>query len=211
MKRAINILTLLLLTATGCGSPNTASIVVRKQNQDLQDQIATLTRARQADAATISGLQQRIGTVPTLSQERLDKLFTTHGIKLGRLTGGADLDRNKPGDEGIKVYVTPFDDDGEPLKAAGSFVIEAFDLAAKTPEIGRWTFDVSAARKAWNGAFLSHQYVMPCPWQKPPQHEELTIKVTFRDELTEREFHEQTVVKVHLPPSPATGVTAASR
>jgi hypothetical protein len=211
MKRAINILTLLLLAATGCGSPNTASIVVRKQNQDLQDQIATLTRAREADAATIRGLQERIGTVPTLSQERLEKLFTTHGIKLGKLTGGADLDRNKPGDEGIKVYITPFDDDGEPLKAAGSFVIEAFDLAAKTPELGKWTFDASAARKAWNGAVLSHQYVLTCPWQKPPQHDELTIKVTFHDELTGREFHEQTVGKVHLPPTPATPVTAASR
>jgi hypothetical protein len=211
MKRTINILTLLLLTATGCGGPNTASIVVRKQNQDLQDQIATLTRAREADAATIRGLQERIGTVPTLSQERLEKLFTTHSIKLGRLTGGADLDGSKPGDEGIKVYVTPFDDDGEPLKAAGSFVIEAFDLAAKTPELGKWTFDVNAARKAWNGAFLSHQYVLTCPWQKPPQHEELTIKVTFRDELTEREFHVQMVAKVHLPPSSATPTTAASR
>src|SRR5258706_691865 len=157
---------LIVCPSISCGSPNTASIVVRKQNQELQDQIASLTRAREADAATIRGLQERIGTVPTLSQERLEKLFTTHGIKLGRLTGGADLDLNKPGDEGIKVYVTPFDDDGEPLKAAGSFVIEAFDLAAKTPEIGKWTFDLDAARKAWNGAVLSHQYVLTCPWHK---------------------------------------------
>src|SRR5438874_402601 len=115
-------MTSLLLAAAGmvflvsCGSPNTASIVVRKQNQDLQVQIATLTRAREADAATIRNLQARVGTIPTLSQERLEKLFTVHGIQLGRLTGGADLDRSKPGDEGIKVYITPTDDDGEPLK-----------------------------------------------------------------------------------------------
>ena len=68
-----------------------------------------------ADAATIRNLQARVGTIPTLSQERLEKLFTVHGIQLGRLTGGADLDRSKPGDEGIKVYITPTDDDGEPL------------------------------------------------------------------------------------------------
>src|SRR5258706_13668578 len=94
---------LLIFLSISCGSPNSANIILRKQNQDLQEQIATLTRAREADAATIRGLQERIGTVPTLSQERLEKLFTTHGIKLGRLTGGADLDLNKPGDEGIKV------------------------------------------------------------------------------------------------------------
>src|SRR5712671_1947141 len=97
---------LLVFLSISCGSPNSANIALRKQNQDLQEQIATLTRAREADAATIQSLQARVGTVPTLPQERLEKLFTTHGIKLGRLTGGADLDRNKPGDEGIKVYVT---------------------------------------------------------------------------------------------------------
>src|SRR5260221_11218372 len=152
---------LLLLTSAGCGSPSAANITLRKQNQELQEQITTLTRAREADAATIAALQQRVGAVATLPQQRLEKLFTVHGIKLGRLTGGADLDRNKPGDEGIKVYVTPTDDDGEPLKAAGSFVVEAFDLPAKTPEIGKWTFDVNAPRKAWNGAVLAHQSSRP--------------------------------------------------
>jgi hypothetical protein len=184
---------------TGCGGPNTASIEVRKQNQSLLDEIASLKRAREADAATIRGLQQRIGTLPTLPQERLEKLFTVHSLQLGRLTGGADLDRSKAGDEGIKVYATPTDDDGEPLKAAGTFVVEAFDLAAKTAELGKWTFDLDATRKSWNGAVLSHQYVLSCPWQKPPRHDEVTIKVTFRDELTGREFHQQKVVKVRLP------------
>jgi hypothetical protein len=37
-------------------------------------------------------------------------------------------------------------------------------------------------------------------------HEELTIKVTFRDELTQREFHAQKVVKVKLPGSGAGAV-----
>jgi len=190
-----------LLFVAGCGSPSAANIELRKQNQDLQDKITTLTRAREADAATISALQQKVGTLPTLPQDRLEKLFTTHGLKLGRLTGGADLDRSKPGDEGVKVYADPTDDDGDPIKAAGSFVIEAFDLASKLPERGKWTFDTDQTRKCWNGSFLSHQYVLTCPWQSPVQHEELTVKVTFRDELTGREFHTQKVIKIKLPPS----------
>jgi hypothetical protein len=200
---------LLAVVAAGCGSPSSANIELRKQNQDLQDKVTTLTRAREADAATISALQQKNGTLPTLPQDRLEKLFTTHGLKFGRLTGGADLNRSKPGDEGIKVYADPTDDDGDSIKAAGSFVVEAFDLAAKPPELGKWTFDTAASRKLWNGSALSHQYVLTCPWQKPPQHEELTIKVTFKDELTGREFHEQTVVKIHPPPP--TPSTAAAR
>jgi hypothetical protein len=145
-----------------------------------------------------------------LPQERLEKLFTTHGLKLGRLTGGADLDPAKPGDEGIKVYVTPTDETGEPIKAAGSFVVEAFDLAAKPPEIGKWTFDLDATRKSWNGALMSHHYVLICPWQTPPGHEEITIKVTFHDELTGREFHAQQVVKIH-PPRPASSASTQAR
>jgi hypothetical protein len=192
------------LVAPGCGSPNVASIAVRKQNQDLQDQVASLTRAREADAATIRALQEKQGGgLPTLPPDRLDKLFTVHGIKLGRLTGGADLDSKTPGDEGLKVYVTPTDDDGEPLKAAGTFVVEAFDLAAKTPELGKWEFDLAATRKAWIGAALVHQFVLTCPWQQRPRHEEVTVKVTFRDELTGREFHEQRVVKIQPPPASA--------
>ena len=200
VKLAI-LLTSAAMLATGCGSPNSANIVVRKQNQDLQDKIDSLTRTHEADQAELKGLKDRIGTLPTLPDDRLARLFTTHGLSLGKLTGGADLDRDKPGDEGFKVYVTPTDDDGDTLKAAGSFVIEAFDLASKLPERGKWTFDTEQARKCWNGSFLSHQYVLTCPWQSPIQHEELTVKVTFRDELTGREFHTQKVIKIKLPPS----------
>jgi hypothetical protein len=200
VKLAI-LLTSAAMLAAGCGSPNSANIVVRKQNQDLQDKIDSLTRSHEADQAELKGLKDRIGTLPTLPEDRIAKLFTTHGLSLGKLTGGADLDRDKPGDEGFKVYVTPTDAEGDTLKAAGSFVIEAFDLASKLPERGKWTFDTDQTRKCWNGSFLSHQYVLTCPWQSPIQHEELTVKVTFRDELTGREFHTQKVIKIKLPPS----------
>jgi hypothetical protein len=196
---------------SGCGSPNVASVEVRKQNQAIRDEVETLKRAREADAATIRSLQSQIGSVPTLSHERLAKLFTTHGLTLGRLTGGADLDRNKPGDEGIKVYAQPTDDAGEAIKAAGSFTVEAFDLAADPPTVGKWQFDLDAARKAWNGVALSRQYVLTCPWQQqgPPKHPDVTVKVTFRDELTGREYSEQRVVKVRLPEPASTAPTAA--
>jgi hypothetical protein len=192
---------------TGCGSPNVASIEVRKQNQSLREELETLKRAREADAATIQSLQQQVGTLPTLPQDRLEKLFTTHGLTLGRLTGGADLDREKPGDEGLKIYATPTDDQGESLKAAGSFTVEAYDLTTNPPAtVGKWTFDTKAARQQWLGSVLARAFVLTCPWQTPPQHAELTVKVTFRDELTGRDFHQQKVVKVHLPPVSAKSV-----
>ncbi len=196
---------------TGCGAPSSANIELRKENQNLHEQIDSLTKSREGDRATIESLQNKVGTVPTLPQERLEKLFTTHGLKLGRLTGGADLDPSKPGDEGIKVYATPVDESGEPIKAAGSFLVEAFDLAAKPPEVAKCTYDLNAARQSWNGALMSHHYVLTCAWSTPPRHDEITIKVTFHDELTGREFHAQQVVKVHPPPTPPASSTSQAR
>jgi hypothetical protein len=195
---------LLLASVTGCGSPNTASIAVRKDNQSLRDQVATLQRAREADAATIKSLESRgSSTVPSLPSAQLENLFTTHGLALGRLTGGADLDRDKPGDEGLKIQATPTDDNGEAFKAAGSFIVEAFDLATpNAPLVGKWTFDTKAARDAWVGSVLIHAYMLICPWQQqqgPPKHPDITLKVTFHDELTGREFTQQKLIKVHLP------------
>jgi hypothetical protein len=95
----------LLCAGVGCGKPNAASIVVRKENQDLRDRVASLEKARAGDAATIKSLEERAGTIPTLPKERLDRLFTAHGLNLGRLTGGLDSDSSKPGDEGRQVDV----------------------------------------------------------------------------------------------------------
>ena len=46
---------------------------------------------------------------------------------------------------------------------------------------------------------MLYGYIMKCPWQKVPTHPELTLKVTFHDELTGREIAQQKVVKVALP------------
>src|SRR5258705_3654148 len=107
--------------AAGCGNPNPANIILRKQSQGLESQLVQLKRQHDADQATIAGLTNRSGgTVPMLPPDRLDRLFTVHGIKLTRLTGGADLDPAKPGDEGLKLYVDPYDQHGDAVQYARS-------------------------------------------------------------------------------------------
>src|SRR5688500_3129955 len=99
------------MASGGCGlvggPRNTANIELRKENQALRDKVAALERQAEADAAAIRSHEKQVGALPTLARDRLDRLFTTHGIQLGRLTGGADLDPAQPGHEGLKVYVTP--------------------------------------------------------------------------------------------------------
>ena len=199
------ILILLVAVLAGCARPNQANIELRKQIQSLQHELDSCRAARASDAQVMRGLQARSPTEPTLPSEQLAKLFTTHGISFGRLTGGADLDPNKPGDEGVTVYVSPIDEDGQPIKAAGSFVVEVFDLAAEgDARIGRWAFPEEEARKRWAGYFiLQYNYVLTCPWQKEPQHADLTLRVSFVDELTKIPFWAERQIHVKLPPPPS--------
>ena len=188
--------------ACGCGNPSRANIELRKQVQQLQGQVSSLQRQHDADQRLIQGLRDRQGTIPTLPTTRLSRLFTTHGLEFGRLTGGADLDSNKPGDEGLLLYMTPVDETGQPIKAAGSFDVEAFDLAEPAdPRIGHWHFDLQQSRASWNGFLLDYGYILTCPWQKKvPRHRDITVRVTFSDELTQIPFTAQRVVRINPPP-----------
>src|SRR5947207_5440695 len=157
------------LSLFGCGRPSKANVELRKQNQALQNQIADLKRQHEADLASIRNLQSSAPTVPTLPPERLEKVVTTYGLKIGRLTGGADLDPNQPGDDGLKIYVAPVDRTGEAIKAAGSFVVEAFDLAKPgDTRIGRWEFPTDQVQKYWVNFLTQTNYVLPAPWQNGP-------------------------------------------
>jgi hypothetical protein len=209
-------LLLLLPALGGCNllfkSPSKANIELRKQNQQLEGQIAQLKLQHDADAATITGLTQRTGTVPALDPARLEKLFTVHAIRLERLSGGADLDPGKPGHEGLKVYVGLLDQYGDEIKSAGSFVVEAFDLGApQATRVAHCEFPVEQAQQNWHSFLTRYEYVLTCPWETPPRHPDVTVRVQFTDELTGRQFTAQSVVKVEVPPTqPATRPAQAS-
>jgi len=190
----------LLFVLPGCKAPSKANIELRKQNQELRAKLGDLDRRHAADVAQIRAMETKTGTSPTLSQDRLARLFTVHGLEFGKLTG--------VNDEGVlKVYVVPTDDSGQKIKAAGSFVVEAFDLESKVELIVRREFSVDEARKCWFGQALLYEYVLPCPWNSPPQHPDVTLKVSFTDALTGRTFTAQKIVSA----SPASATKSASR
>src|SRR5687768_18101498 len=128
VHRCSSVAILFVLAVAGCSKPDKANIALRKQVQDLESEISNLKRTRDADLAAIRALESRATTIPTLPHDRLEQVFTTHGLKIGRLTGGADADPSKQGDEVLKVYAVPTDQRGDLLKAAGSFAVDAYDL-----------------------------------------------------------------------------------
>lgn len=197
-----------LLLSGGCGliggPRNTANIELRKENAALREQVQKLELQAQADAAAIQSHEEKVGTLQTLPRERLATLFTTHDLKLGRLTGGADLDPKQPGHEGLKIYATPTDGSGDPLKAAGAFTVEAFDLSRDGgAKVGTWTFDVEAAARQWTSVLNRYNYVLRCRWQAPPTTGSVHVVVTFVDELTQGTFKKSVDVTLELPPPPA--------
>jgi outer membrane murein-binding lipoprotein Lpp len=189
------------LALTGCSNtPNQANIELRKQNQQLRGQIEELNRRHDADRATIRGLQARATTMPLLPQSQLDELFTAAGLKFGMLTGGYHPNPDQPGDTMLKIYLYPIDQQGDRLKAAGSFHVELFDLALKSGNrIGTWDFDLPAAKSDWYGGGLLEEYVLDCPWQTVPVHAKLLARVTFTDVLTQRVFTVDKEVTVEPP------------
>jgi hypothetical protein len=194
-----------VLLFSGCGAaPSQVNIELRKELQDLRAQNSQLERQHAADAATIAALQHQStigGPVAQLDPAKLDKLFTTAEISLGKLAGGYDADPNTPGDEAIRVQATPKDASGQQLKAAGSFVIEAFDLTGDGRLLGRWNYDVDQSKAAWRGDALLYAYVFTIPLEQRPSTPQITLKVTFTDELTGRQFTAQRSIGLRLPGS----------
>jgi hypothetical protein len=178
----------LLLLMIGCSHPNAANITLRKENQDLRNRITELERQNAGLTAPTTQLAQPI--IINLSEHHFGSLFVTSNLKLGKLTGQ---------DEGVlKIYAVPLDQYGDEIKAAGSFTVDAFDLSDSGKHIGHWTFPASDSEKNWYGSAFLHTYVLKCPWQTPPQHNQITVKITFTDELTGRIFTQQKLVT--LPP-----------
>src|SRR5689334_21710949 len=101
---------------SACAKPNAANIQLRKENQTLRDKVDQLKRDLTGAKATIASLESHATTVPVLPSDRLDQLFTVHGLEFGRLTGEGDIDYNTPGNEGLKIYIVPTDDQRQPLK-----------------------------------------------------------------------------------------------
>jgi hypothetical protein len=197
---SVVILAAVLAAVCGCSHPSEANIQLRKDKQQLQAQVAELQEQLNAANARVVGFEAERGSLPTLPQERLDKLVTVHGIKLGRLTGGDPANTANAPDEGLKIYLGPVDETGEAIKATGTVEVEAFDLnLAGENRIGHWSFDSKTLKERWRSLGMLRAFVLECPWQKPPPHSKLTIKVTFRDDLTGRVYDQSQEVSVKIP------------
>ena len=199
-RRPVRWLLLLAAAAIGCNGAAPDGDVGRLQKLEQENVKLRAEAGKLRETITAQGTQ--IETLQALGPKRLDKLFYVTSIKLGRYTGGVDLD-GKEGDDGIRVYLIPQDADGHTLKAAGNVRVQLFDLAAEEKDrmIATYTFTVETIGKNWAGGFLTKHYKFDCPWKTPPARAEITVRASFTDYLTGKDFTAQKLCKVDLPPA----------
>ncbi len=150
---------------------------------------------------TIERLRLSLAEALDLPTDLLSRLFTVKRLKLGKLTGGADYD-GEPGDDGITVYLTPLDRDGDPVKAAGEIEVFLYDLTVpgQPRELGHYVVnEPPRLSKAWYAKWWTNHYTIKCEWPpgvEPPPSREVQVRATFLDWLTGEKFVATQMVNV---------------
>jgi hypothetical protein len=188
------------LFAGGC--MNDTEMKLRDENTRLAGELDQTKNQLTTQRATIDELNKQLDAARGITPEELKKIYYPKEIVIDRLSGGYDSD-GKPGDDGVAVYLRPIDQYGDIIKAPGEVRIQLFDLAAPPGrnQIGEYVIPVEELGPLWHGRFLTNHYTIKCPWPSgPPEHNEITIRVTFVDYLTKRVVSAQSTGKVKLPP-----------
>ncbi len=188
----------------GCPSPESPVRKLELQVEAQKQEIRKLEEKNVALQQTTDEQKRQIDTLERIAPERMAKLVVPVRIELDPLTGGYS-EGEHVGDDGVVAYVMPIDADGDVIKAAGSIVMDVFDLA-NPPErhlVAHAELDVDNTRKAWHGRLWTHHFTVKCPWpppdRKPPPHRELTVRVHFTDYLTGKTFMRETACKIRFP------------
>ncbi len=190
--------------STGCLPPAKSphEIELERQVGQLTYENEMLGRDLAERDGKIGALRTKVAELQDLPTDLLAKLFTVRQLKIGSLTGGADYD-GKPGDDGVTVYLTPLDRDGDPIKAAGQIEVFLYDLTmpGQPRELGHYVLDEPARlSQAWYGGWMTNHYTVKCEWPpgvEPPPSREVQVRATFLDWLTGEKFVATAMVKVN--------------
>ena len=180
------ILPIVAVILAGCAAKSEPSAQLMTENSRLESELRQARQTVSDQQGTIKELQSQADTLAELGPGgRLELLFQVEKISLGRYTGGTKLD-DEPGDDGVRVYLSPQDAEGRTITAAGSVEIDVFDLAVKDESLlMSYSFDVAEVKERWRSGALANHYNFTCPWKdNPPAGDEVTIRVSFTDYLT---------------------------
>jgi hypothetical protein len=191
-----------LLGLTGCFPAEKADSRIT-QIQQLEDRVQAQDRELIQQKSQIAEQARQIQTLQGLSEpDRLARLIHVDKIRLQSLSGGYDDNRDGI-DDGAVAYLQLLDGQGDVIKAAGSVVMEVYDLAAPDSERQVLMHQLGPEELAatWFGRFMTSHYSIKAPWPSGqiPAHKSLTIVVRFTELLTGESFEVQQPVQVKGP------------
>jgi hypothetical protein len=167
---------------------------LQRRNKELAEQVKTLE-------GRVERLQQIGGP------QRIELLYPVSAIDIDD-TAAVDTD-DIDGDDAVKVMLRPMDAHGSVLKRAGRVRVRLFDLAAEEAEtlLHECVWTPEELGKNWYGGFGVYQFSLTCPLKKRPSQKEVTVRVTYTDYLSGKEFSKQAVVQVNPGDETATQPT----
>jgi hypothetical protein len=200
--RGAPLASLLLAAVLSLGCQPPAEVTLRKEVSELRETIKKKDGELATQKATIDQLEKQLEVARGLSEADLKLIYYPVKLEIERLSGGESYD-NKPGDDGVTVFLRPIDRDGDAIKVAGSIRIQLYDLAAPPDQnlIGEYYIPVEQSGKLWYGQLCTYHYAIKCPFPNgPPKHTEVTIRAILVDYLTKRVVSAQATCQIKLPP-----------
>jgi hypothetical protein len=162
---------------------------ILKDNDALRRDKERLERTVAQRDATIASLEQQTETLKGFGPDRKADLFAPVKLEIASLSGGANYD-DKPGDDGITVYLRPRDADGDVVKVPGRMKVQLVDNTnIGSPRVlGVCAFeDLNEVRKTWHGKFGALHFTLKCPFSpgvELPKSRRVLVSAEFLDLLS---------------------------
>ncbi len=162
------------------------------ENDNLKREVTSQARDIAKRDATLATLRAQINNLNKWGQDRPADLFAPTKIEIASLSGGHNYDE-RPGDDGITIYLSPKDADGDIVKVPGRIEVQLLNNTdLKNPKIiATFIFEAEKLRESWHGRFLTNHYTLKCPFppkQDLPDTRRLLATVKFTDFLTGAEL-----------------------
>lgn len=207
-KTAENAVLLLaaVLCPAGCANvvPAEKYQTVQRELQHANERNRELETTIAAQQQTIRDLGARITALRQLDGDLEQLLIVPERIELARLSGGYD-DDGRPGDDGLVLYVQPFDRDQHVVKAAGTLTVKLLDPLNPPNSItyATYEFDLQHTRQLWYGRLMTQHFSVKCPWPQGhlPVHNEIIAHVVFTDLITGKSLTATGAFKINFPPA----------
>ena len=186
-RRSLGMGLAVLSALAGCG--HTAQRVdFAAESERLWRENRRLERKVAAGDRVTAELRHRVDNLQGFAGARHADLFRPVKIEIASLTRGANYD-DRPGDDGVTVYLRPHDEDGDVVKVPGRITIQLVDTSTPgSPRaVGLCVFDdADALGRLWHGRFGTNHYSLPCPFSagESPSGPKLTVNAEFVDYLT---------------------------